>query len=494
MPNGGTAGNSAGHADSREMTFDANGNLIEVNDGGVVRRTNPGNNTGDWFAINGNIQVTEIHSVAYDHNFNIIIGGTQDTGTPEQSAPGSTTWVSVSTADGGKVAVNDSVAGTSVRYSSFQNLGGFRRRTCNPGCVTVFPALTGRGPAQFYTPLEINANDPTRLLLGTVGGLSESLDQGNTASIVPGAAVTANSDAHMVYGHPNNAELIYVGAGTQVFVRTAAGGNLAPTAGAFPGGMVFGVAVDPADENIVYAIGNASVFQSVNGGASWTDITGNLTSVNLRAVEFIPAAGGALVVGGQSGVFVMLTVNPGVWSKLGTGLPNAPVWDLEYDVTDDVLVAGTLGRGAWLVPDVSQALVLPVALDIRPQSCPNPLNCRAQGVLPAAILGTAAFDVTIVDLTSVRLEGVPPLRSALEDVATPFVPFIGKEDCDLDCTDQGPDGFLDLTLHFDIQTVLEALGPVRDRACLVLELTGQVKQEFGGAPIVGEDVVRILCR
>ena len=34
-----------------------------------------------------------------------------------------------------------------------------------------------------------------RLLLGTVGGLSESLDRGNTASIVPGAAVTANSDA-----------------------------------------------------------------------------------------------------------------------------------------------------------------------------------------------------------------------------------------------------------------------------------------------------------
>ena len=73
-------------------------------------------------------------------------------------------------------------AGTSVRYFSRQNLAGFTRRTCNPGCVNAAAPLTGRGPAQFYTPLEINANDPTRLLLSTQGGLSESTDQGATAA------------------------------------------------------------------------------------------------------------------------------------------------------------------------------------------------------------------------------------------------------------------------------------------------------------------------
>ena len=102
MPNGGTAGTSAGHADSREMTFDANGDLIEVSDGGIVRRTNPGNNTGDWTSINGDIQVTELHSVAYDGNFDIILGGTQDTGTPEQTAANSVIWNSLDVADGGQ--------------------------------------------------------------------------------------------------------------------------------------------------------------------------------------------------------------------------------------------------------------------------------------------------------------------------------------------------------------------------------------------------------
>jgi len=351
MPNGGTAGNSAGHADSREMTFDANGNLIEVNDGGIVRRTNPGNNTGDWFSINGNIQVTEFHSIAYDTNFDIIIGGTQDTGTPEQSAPGSVTWNTLRAADGGKVAVDDSVPGTSVRYFSSQRLGNFTRRTCNPGCANTVVPLTGRNPPQFYTPLEVNTNDPTRLLLGTVGGLSESFDQGNTASIVPGSAVTVTADARMVYGHPNNVELIYVGAGTQVFSRTTAGGNLAPTSGAFPGGTVFGIAVDPANENSVYAIGTATVFQSLDGGANWSNITGNITTDGagtFRSIVYIPdGANDRIAVGTSDGIFVSRQSSFGTWFQLGSGLPHAPVWDLDYDATDDVLVAGLLGRGAW---------------------------------------------------------------------------------------------------------------------------------------------------
>ena len=73
------------------MVFDANGNLIDGNDGGIYRRTSPQNNTGNWFSVIGNLQITEFHDIAYDNNSNIIIGGAQDTGTPEQTATGNTT-------------------------------------------------------------------------------------------------------------------------------------------------------------------------------------------------------------------------------------------------------------------------------------------------------------------------------------------------------------------------------------------------------------------
>jgi hypothetical protein len=60
-----------------------------------------------------------------------------------------------------------------------------------------------------------------------------------------------------------------------------------------------------------------------------------------------------------------------------------------------------------------------VAVDIRPRSCPNPLNVKSKGILPVAILGTEEFDVYDIDPVSVRLEGVAPIRSSYEDVATP---------------------------------------------------------------------------
>jgi len=135
-----------------------------------------------------------------------------------------------------------------------------------------------------------------------------------------------------------------------------------------------------------------------------------------------------------------------------------------------------------------------VAIDIKPGSCPNPLNVKSQGVLPVAILGTAGFDVTQVDPATVKLEGVASLRWAIEDVATPSE----------ECNTLGPDGYLDLTLKFDTQEILGklnlstsdlvdeseiVLSDLEDGDCLMLTLTGYL---YDGTPIRGEDTVLII--
>lgn len=171
----------------------------------------------------------------------------------------------------------------------------------------------------------------------------------------------------------------------------------------------------------------------------------------------------------------------------------------DYNFSKGFTITGKLDLGGMFSnsdPELSKLQItvgsLPtgdgVPVDIKPQSCPNPFNVNSKGVLPVAILGTDGFDVTDVDPSTVLLVGVAPLRWALEDVATPFEPFTGKQDCFEDCTTEGPDGYPDLTFKFDRHEVVTALGEVSDGDCLVLELTGSL---YGGADIIGQDVVLI---
>lgn len=132
-----------------------------------------------------------------------------------------------------------------------------------------------------------------------------------------------------------------------------------------------------------------------------------------------------------------------------------------------------------------------VTLDIKPGSCVNPLNTNSKGVLPVAILGNYDFDVTQVDVTSIRLMGIAPIRWSLEDVAAPAGNDSGW--CD-SCDEMPADGYVDLTLKFSTPAIMAALGSVEDDQCKMLELTGNLKEAFGGAVIVGEDAVSIKVK
>lgn len=96
---------------------------------------------------------------------------------------------------------------------------------------------------------------------------------------------------------------------------------------------------------------------------------------------------------------------------------------------------------------------------IKPGSCPNSLNAvnqsgHGKAVLPAAILGTADFDVHDIDPTTITLNGVSPIRWNYNDVGTP----VNKDGDSCACTDSGSDGFEDLTLKFDRYTIVSSLN------------------------------------
>lgn len=127
--------------------------------------------------------------------------------------------------------------------------------------------------------------------------------------------------------------------------------------------------------------------------------------------------------------------------------------------------------------------VVEVLVDIKPESCPNPVNVKSKGVLPVAILGTSEFDVSTIDPASILLNGVPAIRSIYDDIAAPVTE---QDECG--CTTDGPDGFVDLTLKFKTQEIVETLGEVEHNDELTLTLEGLLDD---GMPIKGADCVVI---
>ncbi|HWM94952.1 MAG TPA: sialidase family protein [Thermoanaerobaculia bacterium] len=365
----GTASNSSPHADSRELTFDAAGNLIETDDGGIYKRTSPRTAAGDWLSINGDLQVSEQHDLSYDKLANIVFVGTQDNDDPHQDKKDKPDWFVLLSGDGGDTAVDNLTLGPSqsIRYDSAQGLQGFLRTiwdSANDLQAFVFPPLTVVGGApfvgQFVTPVELNAITPTRLVIGGANGVYESFDQGDTITQISTVVVNGSGLDAVSYGGLGNPELLVVGSGDRVFIRTAAHPapltQVATYPGTGTGRTIRDIVVDPDNAGAIYLTNLNQVYRTLDGGTTWTDVTGNLQTflpIALRAIEYVPRSNGsgtndALVVSTFNGIYVAHeSTGFTVWEPLGKDLPKVAILDLHYQGEDKALVAGTLGRGAW---------------------------------------------------------------------------------------------------------------------------------------------------
>jgi hypothetical protein len=105
-------------------------------------------------------------------------------------------------------------------------------------------------------------------------------------------------------------------------------------------------------------------------------------------------------------------------------------------------------------------------------------------MLPVAILGTDEFDVSDIDVTTVHIMGVEPLRYNYEDVAAPLV---DGDECE--CWGEGPDGYMDLTLKFEKSEIVAALGSVGPGDLVPIEIEGYLNN---GVPFEGVDCMRVL--
>lgn len=441
----GTANGTNPHADSRGFAFTAAGGLLAVNDGGVYLHSTPTTANGDWRTLNSTLQTTEMHDVAVDPLSNMTFAGTQDNGTVSQRPGQFLAWDSIFGGDGGDVDTDfRQGAATSNRYMSSQvlicfadqqfdstglNTGTVRIPSlcvggaCSLRCTFPTPPKVGQDiydvdPLQFNTRFSVNQpallQNPAAQANIVIAGLNsvfETTDAGaNVASL--GAAPLAQNFA---YGHPNNLSALWaitmfdgnvMGSVASVFTRLTAGGALAevPSRPPASAGLYSGdIALSPTNDRVAYVVASDRVLTTPDAGQTWTDISGDLYPVScgrfqpgragtLYAIEYVPsAAGDRLYVGGTNGVFMTTVANPTIWVIAGSNLPHALVWDMDRDNTNgrDDLVVGTLGRGAWRLPNASTLNRPPIAV------CRNvTVNANAQclGVVTDADINAGSFD------------------------------------------------------------------------------------------------------
>lgn len=117
---------------------------------------------------------------------------------------------------------------------------------------------------------------------------------------------------------------------------------------------------------------------------------------------------------------------------------------------------------------------LAVGVDIKPGSDRNPLNLRARGVLPVAVLGAKDFDVSWIDASTLTLAGQPMEKASIEDVSGP----------------RGiRDGIADLVAFVRIQALANALAALPNGEVVGLVLQGTLDDD---TLIEGVDSVQIL--
>jgi len=156
-----------------------------------------------------------------------------------------------------------------------------------------------------------------------------------------------------------------------------------------------------------------------------------------------------------------------------------------------LLAALVMALVVAMVPSLAFASdeVVPVYVDIKPGSWPNPINIRSKGVLPVAICGTEDFDVMTIDPDTVRIyverdadgDGVAPLRWSYEDVATPYTGIAGGGH------DLGGDGYTDVIIVFETQELVANHLAMHVGETIPIFIRGRTRIAWGLIPLFGYD-------
>ncbi|MFQ5629014.1 MAG: T9SS type A sorting domain-containing protein [bacterium] len=370
------------HPDHHDIAFHpSDPNIVYfASDGGVHRTTNGG---VTFESCNDGYQTTQFYN-GFSSSWtdsSLAIGGLQDNNSVLYE--GELAWRRVGCCDGGWAAINQ--IDNNTFYFTGQFLRVFRTsdRAQSWDLIGVEP---DNQPRNFIAPIFLSPADNLTLYAGA-SKVYKSPNGGSTWQVTNNGDPVGSNPVIAMAGSHQNADVLYI-ATSPLFSRARlyrtinGGANWQNITGNLPDRYPTDLAVDPYNDAIIYVtfggFGTSHLFKSENRGENWHDAGSELPDLPTWAIAVDPSATHHIYAGSDLGVF--LSANKGRdWQVFEDGLPDAVIaFDLSISLANQSLRVATHGNGVFERPLYSQISgqdnrTLPTDFVLE-QNYPNPFN------------------------------------------------------------------------------------------------------------------------
>ncbi len=349
------------HVDHHGLDFGPGPNpvIYEGNDGGVYRSTNGGT---AWTKL-GDLPVTQVYRVALDaSNVSARYLGAQDNGTCRTLTGDTDNWVMIFGGDGFQPLVHPTNSSHIWAQYQYGNL-----RFSSNGGSSWSNATGGINPSDrrnWNSPLIQDPTDADRRYLGT-DKVYWSASNTSWTAISPdltggphlGNSGQVSGTLTTLAVSSLDGDVIWAGSDDgYVQVSTNGGGTWTDVSAVLPVRWVTSVRADPFSPETAYVTISGfrwaeplpHVFRTTDLGANWEAIAGNLPEAPANDFLADPNHAWRYFVATDVGVYE--SWNGGIsWSAMGAGLPNVVVTSLALDPGNQELFAGTYGRSVFSI-------------------------------------------------------------------------------------------------------------------------------------------------
>ncbi|MEO8151287.1 MAG: PKD domain-containing protein [Bacteroidia bacterium] len=343
------------HADQHLVYYEpGNSSVIYFgNDGGIWRSTNGAAVTPTIISKDDNYNVTQFYGGALNpgyHN-NQMMSGAQDNGTNQTNNAAIGSAVQVTGGDGCFCHIDQNQPQYQFSSYVFNNY----YRSTNTGAS--FNSITADNSGSFVNPTDYDDANNNLYACHANGDYYVMLNAPASAALttIAVAAFGGGKVTHISVS-PNTSNRVFFGLnnGNVVIADNANTGT--PTAsnikgGSMPGTPVSCIAIEKGNDAhllVTYSsYGVNSVWETTNGGTTWTSVEGNLPDMPIRWALFSPVTNTQALVSTELGVWSTDLLNGGAtnWAPSNTGFANVRVDMLQFRSSDSLVMAITHGRG-----------------------------------------------------------------------------------------------------------------------------------------------------